>query len=100
MLEVVKIVNKNCGIPSVSRVTFVFFVYSQGIESMETRNVSGAIPLSEIPFIMRALGYYPTEQEVIAFNFSREINRAVKERSQCKKNRASFGEHSWLLWVF
>jgi len=40
---------------------------SQGMEVMETRRVSEKIPLSEIPFIMRALGYYPTEQEVSLF---------------------------------
>ena len=49
---------------------------------METRNVSGEIPLSEIPFIMRALGYYPTEQEVISCKFSQEIkNHATKKLS-------------------
>ncbi|KAM9329614.1 cilia- and flagella-associated protein 251 [Gastrophryne carolinensis] len=37
---------------------------SQGIDTMETRQVSTHIPLKEVPFIMRALGYYPTEQEV------------------------------------
>ncbi|XP_053555739.1 cilia- and flagella-associated protein 251 [Bombina bombina] len=37
---------------------------SQGIDTMEARNVSTHIPLKEIPFIMRALGFYPSEQEV------------------------------------
>ena len=31
---------------------------------MEQRQIHTEIPLSEIPFIMRALGYYPTEQEI------------------------------------
>ncbi|XP_060763605.1 cilia- and flagella-associated protein 251 [Neoarius graeffei] len=37
---------------------------SQGIDSMETRQVSTRIPLSEVPFLIRALGFYPTEQEL------------------------------------
>jgi len=37
---------------------------SQGMEVMQMRNIVDRIPLSEVPFIMRALGYYPTEQEV------------------------------------
>ncbi|KAM3936701.1 cilia- and flagella-associated protein 251 [Leptodactylus fuscus] len=45
-----------------------FFYYAQlrnqGIDTMETRQVSTHIPLKEVPFVMRALGYYPTEQEV------------------------------------
>ncbi|KAM4808158.1 cilia- and flagella-associated protein 251 [Rhinophrynus dorsalis] len=45
-----------------------YFYYAQlrnqGIDSMETRQVSTHIPLKEVPFIMRALGFYPTEQEV------------------------------------
>ncbi|XP_075034087.1 cilia- and flagella-associated protein 251 isoform X2 [Mixophyes fleayi] len=45
-----------------------YFYYAQlrnqGIDTMETRQVSTNIPLKEVPFIMRALGYYPTEQEV------------------------------------
>ncbi|XP_073442098.1 cilia- and flagella-associated protein 251 [Dendrobates tinctorius] len=45
-----------------------YFYYAQlrnqNIDTMETRQVSTRIPLKEVPFIMRALGYYPTEQEV------------------------------------
>jgi hypothetical protein len=41
--------------------------FSQGIGVQDTREVSEKIPLSEIPFVMRALGYYPTEQEVLKF---------------------------------
>ncbi|XP_035382412.1 cilia- and flagella-associated protein 251 [Electrophorus electricus] len=45
-----------------------FFYYcqlrNQGIDSMETRRVSTQIPLTEVPFVMRALGFYPTEQEL------------------------------------
>ena len=31
---------------------------------METRKTSTRVPLSQVPFLMRALGYYPTEQEI------------------------------------
>ncbi|XP_063050835.1 cilia- and flagella-associated protein 251 [Engraulis encrasicolus] len=45
-----------------------YFYYSQlrsqGIDSMQARQVSTHIPLAEVPFVMRALGFYPTEQEL------------------------------------
>ena len=37
---------------------------SQGVDTMTTRAVSTKIPIVEVPFIMRALGFYPSEQEV------------------------------------
>lgn len=37
---------------------------SQGLDTTETREVSTVIPLDQIPFLMRALGFYPSEQEV------------------------------------
>ncbi len=37
---------------------------NQDIDTMETRLVSTRIPLADVPFLMRALGFYPTEQEV------------------------------------
>ncbi|CAF4792135.1 unnamed protein product, partial [Rotaria sp. Silwood2] len=36
----------------------------QDINRFDQREVTAKIPLSEIPFVMRALGYYPTEQEI------------------------------------
>ncbi|PAA87973.1 hypothetical protein BOX15_Mlig030593g1, partial [Macrostomum lignano] len=45
-----------------------YFYYAQlraqGIDSMETRWVSERIPIAEIPFVMRGLGFYPSEQEI------------------------------------
>ncbi|XP_072456650.1 cilia- and flagella-associated protein 251 [Notamacropus eugenii] len=45
-----------------------YFYYSQlrsqGIDTMETRKVSTNIPLSELPFIMRAIGFYPSEEQI------------------------------------
>lgn len=37
---------------------------SQGEESTKPRESTGEVPLERIPDLMRALGYYPTEQEV------------------------------------
>ena len=42
---------------------FIFY-FSQGVDTTETRQVSTKVPLAQVPYIMRALGFYPTEQEV------------------------------------
>lgn len=45
-----------------------FFTYAQlrgqGEDSTSPRRNTGKVPLSELPNLMRALGFYPTEQEV------------------------------------
>lgn len=39
-------------------------IRSQGVDTTDTRQVSTKVPLAQVPYIMRALGFYPTEQEV------------------------------------
>ncbi|XP_031247009.1 cilia- and flagella-associated protein 251 [Mastomys coucha] len=39
-------------------------IRSQGIDTMETRQVSEHICLSELPFVMRAIGFYPSEEKI------------------------------------
>lgn len=45
-----------------------YFFYSQlrtqGVSSKEQRKVTGRVPLTEIPNIMRALGFYPTQKQI------------------------------------
>ena len=40
-------------------------IRSQGENSMEPRKIIGAIDLDQIPYLMRAVGYYPTEDEIL-----------------------------------
>ncbi|XP_015760219.1 PREDICTED: WD repeat-containing protein 66-like [Acropora digitifera] len=39
-------------------------IRSQGVDTTDTRQVSTKVPLGQVPYLMRALGFYPTEQEV------------------------------------
>ncbi|TKC50207.1 hypothetical protein EI555_000700 [Monodon monoceros] len=61
-----------------------YFYYSQlrsqGIDTMETRKVSEHICLSELPFVMRAIGFYPSEE---------------------KRGESAVAQHQWLAlsWV-
>uniref|UniRef100_A0A6J0UK01 Cilia- and flagella-associated protein 251 n=1 Tax=Pogona vitticeps TaxID=103695 RepID=A0A6J0UK01_9SAUR len=45
-----------------------YFYYAQlchqGIDTMEPRKVSTHIPLEQIPFVMRAMGFYPSEEQI------------------------------------
>lgn len=40
-------------------------VRSQGENAMEQRAITGRIPVQEIPSLMRAIGFYPSEEEII-----------------------------------
>eukprot|EP00041_Stephanoeca_diplocostata_P027644 m.765015 g.765015 ORF g.765015 m.765015 type:complete len:1127 (-) comp23219_c0_seq1:190-3570(-) len=44
---------------------------NQGLDHMETRTVSDRIPLSQVPRVFRAVGYYPSEQEIV--NITNEV---------------------------
>ncbi|XP_033747234.1 cilia- and flagella-associated protein 251-like isoform X1 [Pecten maximus] len=45
-----------------------YFYYAQirnkGVNDMGRREITTKIPLSEVPFVMRAMGFYPSEQEI------------------------------------
>ena len=46
-----------------------YFYYCQlrhiGEDTMDPRDLNGLIPLEEIPSLVRAIGYYPSEDEVV-----------------------------------
>ena len=44
--------------------------YSQGPDTTSTRLVSTTVDIEQIPYVMRAIGFYPSEQEVILVVFA------------------------------
>lgn len=58
-----------------------FFYYAQikssSANPTKAKNLNGKIPHTEVPFIMRALGYYPTKQE--ALNMVNEVLYSKKD---------------------
>lgn len=41
---------------------FLALIRTQGEDTTEERSTAGVVPISEVPNILRALGFYPTEQ--------------------------------------
>lgn len=41
---------------------FYALLRTQGEDTTSERSTSNVVPIAEVPNIMRALGYYPTEQ--------------------------------------
>nr|KAG5708132.1 hypothetical protein BaRGS_002868 [Batillaria attramentaria] len=88
-------------------------IRSQGVNATMDRQVSTTIPLSEIPFVMRAMGFYPTEQEIedmineVKFSKYVENGRYVEELDLGTfiklyvNHRPAFGlSPEKLLWAF
>jgi hypothetical protein len=54
---------------------------AQGEESMSVRSISGHIPIEEVPSLMRAVGFYPSELQVVDM-----LNEVIKNYSQLCTN--------------
>lgn len=54
----------NCRVSTQELVDYFFYALlrTQGEDTTEERSTASVVPVAEIPNIMRALGYYPTEQ--------------------------------------
>ena len=53
---------------------YALHYFSQGVETQGTRRVSTTVPLDQIPDLMRALGFYPSEQDVSTHTHSTPLN--------------------------
>ncbi|XP_016333156.1 WD repeat-containing protein 66-like [Sinocyclocheilus anshuiensis] len=54
---------------------------NQDLDTMDTRLVSTCIPLADVPFLMRALGFYPTEQELEDMQNEVKFSRYAETRN-------------------
>ncbi|NXK94470.1 CF251 protein, partial [Formicarius rufipectus] len=55
---------------------------SQGVETLENRQVSTHIPLEQIPSIMRAIGFYPSEEEIEEMINEVKFSKCVDAKEQ------------------
>ncbi|XP_064025121.1 cilia- and flagella-associated protein 251 [Pogoniulus pusillus] len=66
-----------------------YFYYAQlhhhGVDTLETREVSTHIPLEEIPFVMRAMGFYPSEQKIEEMTNEVKFSKYVDTGEQVTK---------------
>ena len=46
-------------------------IRSKKENTTKTRKLEGRVPVDQLPFLMRAMGYYPTQQEII--NMQNEV---------------------------
>ncbi|XP_074966158.1 cilia- and flagella-associated protein 251 isoform X4 [Phalacrocorax aristotelis] len=64
-----------------------YFYYAQlrshGIDTLETRQVSTHIPLEEIPSVMRAMGFYPSEEKLLSATLLLGYSHDVCGTSMC-----------------
>ncbi|NWI95264.1 CF251 protein, partial [Pitta sordida] len=58
---------------------------SQGIDTLENREVSTYIPLEEIPSVMRAVGFYPSEKEIEEMISEVKFSKCVDAGEQVTK---------------
>ncbi|XP_036369250.1 cilia- and flagella-associated protein 251-like isoform X1 [Octopus sinensis] len=76
-----------------------YFYYSQlrcsGIDSMETRPVTTTITITEIPFVLRAMGFYPTEEELA--NIDNEVKFTDYVETETFKDSINIGDFLKLL---
>ncbi|XP_075291060.1 cilia- and flagella-associated protein 251 [Opisthocomus hoazin] len=66
-----------------------YFYYAQlcshGIDTLETRQVSTHIPLEEIPSVMRAMGFYPSEEKIEEMTNEVKFSKYVDTGEQVTK---------------
>lgn len=83
--------------PTQELVEYFFYTLlrTQGEETTEERSTASAVPVAEVPNIMRALGYYPTEQVGTTQHLS---SRAESEGEQSIRGVLHlFAKWLWIL---